>query len=92
MVVQGQKNIFNTTYVPDTLQSDGIGMEEFAAFYAFHKIANGLGLNKCELFDVCNANAPESISEICLKEPLLSGKQERLCALGQFLYMWQVKV
>lgn len=82
----------NEIYVPDALQSDGIGMEEFAAFYALYKMANGLGSNKCELFDICNANAPESVSEICSKEPLVSAKQERLCALGQLLYMWQVKV
>lgn len=67
-------------------------MEEYAAFYALYKMASGLGTNKCELFDICKVNAHESISDICLKEPLLSRKQERLCALGQFLYMWQVKV
>lgn len=82
----------NETYVPDTLQSGGIGMEEYAAFYALYRLANSMGANKCELLNICNANDPESISEICSKEPLLSGKQERLCALGQLLYMWQVKV
>ena len=82
----------NEIYIPDALQTDRIGMEEYAAFYALHRMANGRGTNKCELLDVCNANAPESISEICTKEPLLSGKQERLCALGQLLYMWQTKV
>lgn len=82
----------NETYMPDALRSDGIGMEEYAAFYALYRMANGRGTNKCELFDICKANASESISEICSKEPLLSGKQERLCALGQLLYMWQVKV
>ncbi len=82
----------NETYMPAALQSNGIGMEEFAAFYALHKMANGLGSNKCELFDICYVNAPDSISEICSKEPLLSGKQKQLCVLGQLLYMWQVKV
>ena len=82
----------NEIYVPDALQSDGIGMEEYAAFYALYRMANGRGTNKCELFDICNANGPESISEICSKEPLLSGKQERLCAFGQLLYMWQIRV
>lgn len=82
----------NETYMPDALQSDGVGMEEYASFYALYKMASGLGTNKCELFDICKVNAHESISDICLKEPLLSRKQERLCALGQFLYMWQVKV
>lgn len=82
----------NEVYMSTELQSDGVGMEEFAAFYALYKMTYGLGSNRCELFDLCKVNSPKSISEICSKEPLLSRKQERLCALGQLLYMWQIKV
>ena len=81
----------NEVYGADTIPGNALGMEEYAAFYALYSMFGIQGKDKCELFEICKKNNEGIVSSSCFDNPLETGKKEKLCTLGQLLYMWQAK-
>lgn len=80
----------NSIYSGIRYSNNSVGMEEYAAMYALYSM---VGINRekgCVLKDLCIANKIEAVDENCDIKPLLHVKYEKLCLLGQLLYMWQI--
>lgn len=79
-------------YAGTKYEEKHLGMEEYAAMYALYRM---VGINRelgCVLQPVCEAYKNDIVDSNCAMNPLLHGKYEKLCFLGQLLYMWKAQV
>lgn len=73
-------------------QKEGkIGMEEYASLYALYTLMKFSGNKECILKTICKVYSVDAMDSFCDNDPLMAVSRDKLCTLGQLLYMWQVK-